>query len=147
MEKFIIHQLTIIQQSEKQLFQIYLPENAIAVTGIDVSCDKHIYRVGMEAIQNAAIGFVRLFVADTGHKLFSKNLHAVSELPQQEIIGEEFTAPKLYSNMNKSEMFKTYQPVLSTIIEGFYEDLTTGVGGSYPSYKVRIYLRFKMQQS
>ncbi len=146
MDKIIIHHLRITQKLEKQLFQILLPENAIAITGIAVTVDKHVVKVGFESINNMMIGMIHLKNADVGDRFFAQDVHALNEPPEYEITGESFPYTKSYFRITFPEMLETYQPVTSTILDGFYEDTATGGdgGASYGSYNVRIYLQLKM---
>jgi len=146
MEKIIVHKITITKSLEKILFQIRLPDNAEHITGIATSCDVHFINIyGLPKIQREA-GIIRLFVSDTGEKIFAQQLHASYRIESWEKIGEYHLPIKPFSWKANFSLLNTYQPVRNTVIDGFYQDRTGNHVESESGYNVRIYLRLKMME-
>jgi hypothetical protein len=144
MEKVIIHTLSITKRFDKKLFQILLPENAQAITGIAVTVDKHFINVPPNPKIQREAGMLRLFVSDTGEKLFSQLLHASYRVEPIEGLGENYRDLQQWWWRSNYEMQDTWQRVESTVIDGYYEDRVGVLQVDNINYKVRIYLRLKM---
>lgn len=143
MEKQVVHILNITQLKEKRSFQIILPENAIALTGIAVTCDLYlISKIGFPKIERQT-GRLRLFSADTGESIFAANIHASFSLPAWQKFYEPSFVRQLFMISKPKFLLETNLPVTSTLIDGFYQD-EAGKLLDTLDYNVRIYLRFKL---
>lgn len=146
MEKVIIHTVDVTAGKQKILFQILLPEDAEAITGIAVTCDRYeIYAGGSPKKENRVAGILHLFMSDTGDKLFSQTLHGVALPPYWQTIGDKNLVLGLWDWKKQFEMLDTYQPTENLLIDGFYEDGVGTIVLDGVEYKVRIYLRLKMK--
>lgn len=146
MEKFIVHTLSIKERFQKKLFQILLPENAESITGIAVTCDKHFINVGGQPKIQREAGYLRLFVSDAGERFFAHTLYASFKVEKWEKVGENHIDTQQWWWRTNYEMLDTFQPVDSTLIDGYYEDRVGVLLTDNIDYTVRIYLRLKMQQ-
>jgi hypothetical protein len=143
MEKIIIHTVTIKTKLAKNLFQIVLPDNTEAITGIAVLNDVH----KIPFVQMGDVGKIRLHVADTGDKFFSQVLQAFYNTPSFQRYGLiDNTFLSMISYKNHFEFEETYQRGENTLIEGYYEDIVGTKLSDAFEYHVRIYLRLKMQK-
>lgn len=143
MEKLIIHTIQITKKQEKQLFQIVLPENTEAITGVGVTCDQFmINQIGFSKIERQA-GTLQLFAADTGEHIFSDNPHTVYKPTDFQKFDQILFARQIWIYKTHFGMLNTWQRVTSTLIDGFYRDEVGTVLDSV-NYKVRIYLRLKL---
>lgn len=142
MEKFIVHRIRITQKQEKKIFQIILPDNTHAITGIAAGCDAYLIPVeGEEDIQRP-VGTLTLFVPDTGEQIYSDNLHACFAPATWQKFDEVSFDRKLWLTKVPFKMLETHQQASCTFIEGFYQD-EVGDVLSTVNYTVRIYLRLK----
>ena len=146
MEKLIIHTVDVTAGMQKILFQILLPENAEAITGIAATCDRHrIHPGGAPNVENRLAGMLHLFASDTGDKFFAQSLHGVASPPNWQTIGDRSLINGLWGWKQKFELLDTYQPTANLLIDGFYQDSGGAVILSTVKYKVRIYLRLKLK--
>ncbi|CAN5729362.1 hypothetical protein BH11BAC7_BH11BAC7_21340 [soil metagenome] len=143
MEKIIIHTVTIKTKLAKKLFQVVLPENTEAITGIAILNDVH----KIPLVEMGDVGRIRLHVADSGDKFFSQVLQAYYLTPSFQRYGliDGFYMTMI-SSKNQFEFAETYQPTENTLIEGYYEDIAGAKLSDAFEYHVRIYLRLKMTQ-
>jgi hypothetical protein len=143
MEKLIIHMLTITKKKEKHSFQILLPENARAITGIAVTVDQYlIWKPGFFKMEREA-GLLQLFASDTGEHIFSDNPHATFRPIEYQWFGDELAFGQLWTWKEKFELLSTWQPVTSRVIDAYYKD-TAGKIMDEVNYNVRIYIRLKL---
>jgi hypothetical protein len=145
MEQVIIHMIHITIPKEKHLFQITLPENVAAITGIGTTADR--YKVnGIDSVKfERSAGTLQLFAADTSEHLFSddpKNTYEASKIQRF----DEFFEHKVWSYKGKAGLFDTWQPIHTTILDGYYQDLIGNVTEDI-DYYLRIYLRLVLRDS
>jgi hypothetical protein len=143
MEKTIIHTIPISIKLEKVLFQIVLPENTEAIVGIAITSDLLLSEDDM--IVEA--GLLRLYMADTGDKLFSESVKSISALPDYQMTRLKNALDISIVPANKCfDFMETYQPAEETLVEGIYQDFAGVKFHGAFSYNVKIYLRVKMIQ-
>lgn len=148
MEKIIVETLSVTLANEKIQFQIFLPEDAMLLTGIDVSTNKYtvVNPLLHSKVPHRGVGIIRLFVADDGDCIYSQLLHADASIPAWEQLGIEHTFPELWNQNEPAPPFLTKQFTKATIINGFYEDLVGGVNLEPPNYTVKITLHYEIPE-
>jgi hypothetical protein len=139
MEKVIIFKLIVPSTKRTQLFDIILPENYPELTGISVSSDKYMVNE-LSPRTNIPIGFLRLFIPDTGDELFSEAVFADATIPEYSAIGSDFTIERIYNSPIAYCPLGTKINSQATIINGFYQDNVLTVSGTYTIF---IYLHFE----
>lgn len=144
MERIIVHTIFISKPKEKRIFQIALPENTEAITGIGVTTDKTRIYVGgaWQKIERSA-GTLQLFAADSGEHLFSDDLKAIYTPCKMQVFDQVFPIRTLPSYKTKFGLMDTWQPVHTTIIDAYYKDLI-GYVSETTNYTIRIYVRVKL---
>lgn len=146
MEKIIVHTIGITKQKEKHIFQIVLPENTEAITGIGATSDKtRVLEGGFWPKIERSTGTLQLFVADTGEHLFSDNPKAFFGPTKMQMFDEVFPIRALPSYKTKFGLLDTWQPVHTTIIDGYYKDMVGNVSEN-TDYNIRIYVRVKLRK-
>src|ERR1044071_5641890 len=101
MEKVIIHTLDIEVSEQKINFQILLPENLNAITGISASSNLNSVDDPTIDYVRPGIGFLHLHVADTGDELFSELVLADGRIPKWEISGHGFSPQGIFMRVEK----------------------------------------------
>ena len=161
MDKVLIHKVLVSDSTRIILFDILLPENYPALSGISVSAFMNAPEEvpivppgagagggegagvggGMVANSNPPLGLLRLFIADTGDELFSEAVYSTSTKYPHEMIGEAFTIENVpFVDSHYYPLF-TKLDTQTRIINGFYQDLILSDEGL--SYTVLIYLHFE----
>jgi len=145
MEKLIVHTIHISKQREKQLFQIALPENTEAITGLASTSDatKVVGGGGWDKIERSS-GTLQLYAADTGEHLYSDDPKVYFWPPLTQMFDDIFPFRELWSYKSKFGLLNTWQPIHTTIIDGYYKDFL----GNYTevmNYNIRIYIRLKLR--
>lgn len=145
MEKIIVHTIAITKLKEKHLFQISLPENSEAITGVGATSDKARVNVTGEwqKLQRSS-GILQLFVADTGEHFFTDDPKAIPTPCDVQPFDQVFPIRDVPSYKAKFDLLNTWQPVHTTIVDGYYKDLIGNVSTS-TNYNIRIYLRIKLR--
>lgn len=145
MEKIIVHTIHISKQREKHIFQIALPENTEAITGLGSTTDatKVVSYGGWDKIERAS-GTLQLYAADTGEHLFSDDPRVHIDPPQNQMFDDIFPFRKLWAYKTKFGLLDTWQPVHTTIIDGYYKDFL-GAITEVMNYNIRIYIRLKLR--
>ena len=144
MEKLVIHKIGISKAKEKHTFQIYLPENAEAITGIFVTTDRYqITGVATNKVERST-GILQLFASDTGEHLYSDNPKNTFSVTREQATDEIFSH-KLWTYCTNMGMLDTWQPVSTTILDGFYQDFVGTLTESV-TYNIRVYLRLKLRK-
>lgn len=144
MEKVIIKTFAVSPLKRTLLFDILLPENYPALTGISVSTNKYII-AELDPGTNIPIGTLRLFMSDCGDELFSEAVFANAKEPEFSAIGSYFTTERIYNFQKQYCPFKTKINTEVTLINGFYQDDILSIAGG--TYTISIYLHFENEKT
>lgn len=146
MEKIIVHSVKITKPKEKNIFQIVLPENTEAITGLASTTDKSRIMVGgkMEKVDRAS-GTLQLFAADTGEHLFSDNPKVVNSPCWMQPFDMVFPIRAVPLYKTHFGLLDTWQRVQTTIIDAYYMDLIGYVIEDF-NYTLRVYVRVKLRK-
>lgn len=143
MEKLIIHTIRITKLKEKHIFQIALPENTEAVTGFGVTTDQYSLNGVPGGKIERSTGILQLFASDTGEHLFTddpKNTFTPTKIQAY----DELFGHRIWSYKSHFGMLDTWQPIHTTILDGFYRDFMGDIAYEN-SYNLRIYVRLKLR--
>ena len=140
MRRIVIHRELIDKPQKKVMFQIKIPQNACAITGIMVEA-------GLKGTTGivpylAQCGVVTLSVPDKTEVFYSKNvkLEYGTLRPYPSIAQQGLEASNSWVHKGTKWDFESiYVPTNRTILEGFYQDEEPFTRGAI--YEVKIYLQ------
>jgi hypothetical protein len=145
MKKIVVEKISITRLREKVQFQVTIPENAVKLTGVDVTNDLNMIVGGIAKRAHRGIGILRLHIADQDDCFFSQMLHQDFSIPKHEQIGKVSPVVELWSEIIKPyEPFPAQELTEGTIICGYYEDLVGYLKGTPTAYHITLTLHYQV---
>lgn len=140
MIKIVVHTETIHKAGAKRMFQIRLPQNALALDGVSVTGSKTALTTDLNlSNKNRYCGWLTLQVGEKDNCYADLVPFANAELNvhnPSERVGIDAEKAWWFSG-TKSRFFSVGVPIKNKLIEGYYED--HAIGANYP-YELKIYL-------
>ncbi len=156
MKRYLIHIENIVKQNQKVVFQIKLPSTITQVVGIMITANPNLVRtIPNDGEDNpnpgAAIegqsGFLQLRIPEKRDAFYAEYVNGsaaekdLNNNIKKQGLGEQ---NKWWFDGRKRDFFKIGVPIEDTIIDGFYEDLSSS---NQVDYKLKIYLEISFVKS
>lgn len=140
MKKIVVHTETIHKAGTKRMFQMRLPQNAVALEGVIVTGSKTVMTTDLNlSNKNRYCGWLMLQAGETDSCYADLVPFANADLNVynlSERVGIDAQTAWWFSG-TKSSFFSVCVPLKNKFIEGYYED--HAIGANYP-YELKIYL-------
>ena len=144
MKKIIIHQEVIQMENQKQMFQIKLPNDTTAITGVLIVVNET-GQIPQQLREPFEKGLINLRISNKRDVFFSERVERSNHLitpfvdrAQQGLLERE----QWWFSGTQREFFRITIPVNDAIVEGFYEDKSTNVNSI--EYTLKIYLELEI---